>query len=402
MNAAARDVRDQPCRVPAPTGAAGAAGQGEDADRRVTPLELFFDLVFVFGITQVTSLLYRDPAWPRLLEAAAILMVLWFAWSGYLWLGNTAATDGAAVRVVLLGAMGPLLVVSLAVPHAFARDAFVFGAAFLLVRALHIAGYLLVAAGDATLRAVVVRLAWTGLPAGALLVVAGTLPNPGRVLCWLVALTIDYGGLLVTGTRDWRLEPAHFAERHGLVIIIALGESIVAIGTGAGRFQLGTGVVVAALLGIAVAAALWWAYFDVLATVAERKLRAAVGEAQARLARDSYSYLHLPMVAGIMLFAFGARMTLAHVHAHLHSLPAAALCGGVAAYLLALSAFRRRNIGSFDVPQLVAAAALLSLPWAASRMPALAALAAVAAICCGLIAVELWHHTQARRRIRIG
>jgi low temperature requirement protein LtrA len=369
-------------------------------EQKVTALELFFDLVFVFAITQVTSFLYHDPTWLRLLEALAILSVLWIAWSGYVWLGNTAATDEGAIRVVLLGAMGPILIASLAVPHAFGKDALLFGVAFFLVRVLHITGYGILAARDPSLRGVVFRLARTMLPAAALLVVAGALPGTGRAVCWIAALAVDYGGLFLSGTQEWRVEPAHFSERHGLMIIIALGESIVALGVGAGSLGISTGVVVGTLLGIAVAAALWWAYFDVVATVAARKLREATASQRALMARDSFSYLHLPMVTGIVVFAFGVKTTLAHVHAHLHSVPAVALCGGVALYLLALSAFKRRNIGSFNNPRLVASAALIALAPAVTLIPALVSLALVALVTCALIAYEVWRYAEARDRIR--
>jgi low temperature requirement protein LtrA len=373
-----------------------------ESEQRVTALELFFDLVFVFAITQVTSFLYHDPTWLQLFEALAILSVLWIAWSGYVWLGNTAATDEGAIRVVLLGAMGPILIASLAVPHAFGKDALVFGVAFFFVRALHITGYGILARRDPSLRGVVVRLARTMLPAAALLVVAGALPGTGRSICWIAALAVDYGGLFFSGTQEWRVEPAHFSERHGLMIIIALGESIVAVGVGATSLGIGTGVVIGALFGIAVAAALWWAYFDVVATVAARKLREATPSQRAVMARDSFSYLHLPMVTGVVVFAFGVKTTLAHVHAHLHSLPAAALCGGVALYLLALSAFKRRNIGSFNNPRLVAAAALVVLAPLATVLPALLSLALVAVVTSVLIAYEVRRYAEARDRIRHG
>jgi low temperature requirement protein LtrA len=371
-----------------------------EREQRVTALELFFDLVFVFAITQVTGFISHHPAWTTLLEALAVLMVLWFAWTGYAWLGNTAGTDEGPIRVVLLVAMGPLLIASLAVPHAFGKDALVFGIAYFLVRALHIAAYAVLARDDPRLRIVVARLAQTILPAAGVLVLAGLLHGTGRAACWIVALAIDYGGLILRGTENWHVEPAHFAERHGLIVIIALGESIVALGVGASSLGIHTGVVTGALLGIAVAAALWWAYFDVVATVAERKLRAAGPTERALMARDSYSYLHLPMVAGIVVFAFGVKTTLAHVSSHLDGPAAAALCGGVALYFLALSTFKRRNIGSFNYPRLVAAGVLVALAAAAIRLPALVSLALVAAVACGLIAYEVTHYAAARDRIR--
>jgi low temperature requirement protein LtrA len=369
-----------------------------EAEQSVTALELFFDLVFVFAITQVTGFLYHDPSWTRLVEALAILAALWWAWSGYAWLGNTAGTDEGLFRVVLLGVMGPLLVASLAVPGAFGEHALLFGIAFLVVRVMHIGAYFSLARGDPQLGYVVLRLARSIFPASGLLVVAGAVPGTTRAVCWAGALAIDYGGLWLGGTEGWRVNAAHFSERHRLIVIIALGESMVALGVGTA--ELGTGVVVAALLGIAVVAALWWVYFDVVATVAARKLREADEAARAQMARDSFTYMHLPMVAGIVIFAFGVKETLAHVHAHLWSLPAVALTGGVALYLVALSGLKRRNIGSWNYPRLVAAAALACLVPVATHVPALASLALVAAVACTLVAYETWRYAEARHRIR--
>jgi len=373
-----------------------------EAGKRVTSLELFFDLVFVFAITQETGFVSAHPSWTRLLEALAILAAVWFAWSGYAWLGNTANAEEGLLRTMLLGAMGAMLVVSLAVPHAFGADALVFGIAYFVVRAFHIGTYTLVARAqhDPELARVVGRLASTVLPAAALLVLAGALDGTARTVCWIAALAVDYGGIMVRGVEGWRITPGHFAERHGLIIIIALGESIVSLGVGADTLPLGIGVIAGALLGLAVAATLWWAYFDVVALVAERRLRHAGEREQVLMARDSYTYLHLPMVAVIILFAIGVKRTLIELDAHLAAVPGTALCGGVALYLLALSAFKRRNVGSFNRPRLLVAGALLAFIPAAGAMPALLALGIVAATTCGLIAFEVVRYTDARRRIR--
>jgi low temperature requirement protein LtrA len=369
-------------------------------EQRVTPLELFFDLVFVFAITQVTGFVSNDPSWTRFVEGMAILAALWFVWEAYAWLQNTAASDEGAMRVVMLAAMGAMLIASLAVPNAFGDDGLIFGLAYFAVRALHIGAYLVVSRDDPVLRAAVVRLASTILPAATLLVVAGALDGTPRALCWIAALAIDYGGLAVRGVEGWRVEPGHFAERHGLIVIIALGESIVALGVGAGHLELTVGVIAGALLGIAAAAAMWWAYFDVVAIVAERRLRAASLHDRVLIARDSYTYLHLPMVAGVIVFAIGVKKTLAGVDDQLGAVPAVALCGGVALYLLALSAFKRRNIGSFNVPRLVAASALVALAPLALILPALLSLALVALVACALIGFEVFHYAEARDRIR--
>jgi low temperature requirement protein LtrA len=369
-------------------------------EQRVTALELFFDLVFVFGITQVTGFVSSDPTSTRLVQGLAILAVLWWAWVGYAWLANTAASDEGAIRVVLLAAMAAMLIVSLAVPRAFGGDGLLFGVAYLVVRALHVGAYTIVSRDNPMLRAAVGRLASTILPAAVLLTIAGALDGTPRTLCWIAALCVDYGGLAIRGVEGWRVVAGHFAERHSGIIIIALGESIVSLGVGVGRLQVDAGVIAAALLGMTVAAALWWAYFDVVATVAERRLRSATPDARALMARDSYSYLHLPMVAGIILFAVGVKLTLGGVDADLHTVPAAALCGGVALYLLALSAFKRRNVGSWNEPRLVATAVLVALAPVATVVPALAALALVAVTCCALIGYEVTAYAAARDRIR--
>jgi low temperature requirement protein LtrA len=386
MSAVAERIEDEPVEV----------------EQEVTPLELFFDLVFVFAITQVTGFVSADATWTRLIEGLAILAVLWFAWEAYVWLANSAASDEGAVRVVLLFAMGALLILSLAVPRAFGDDGLVFGVAYFVVRAAHICAYLIVARGDEQLRGVVLRLATTVLPGAALLVVAGALDGTAQALCWVGALAIDYGGLMVRGVAGWRVAAKHFAERHGLIIIIALGESIVALGVGAGGLELDAGLITAALLGIAIAGAMWWAYFDLVALVAERRLRTAPRDEQVRIARDSFTYLHLPMVAGIVVFALGVKKTLAHVDHELDTVPAVALCGGAALYFLALSAFKRRNIGSFNYPRLVAASALVVLAPIATAIPALLAVGLVAAISVALVSYEFVAYAEARDRIRHG
>jgi low temperature requirement protein LtrA len=373
-----------------------------DVEQDVTPLELFFDLVFVFAITQVTGFVSADPTWTRFVEGLAILTALWWAWESYVWLGNTAGSDEGTVRVVLLSAMGAMLIASLAVPRAFGDDGVIFGVSYLAVRLLHLGAYAIVSHDDPRLRFVVVRMATTMIPASALIVVAGALDGTAQALVWAAALAIDYGGLIARGTEGWHVVASHFAERHGLVIIIALGESIVALGVGAQGLGLDAGIIVGTLLGVAVAAALWWAYFDFVALVAERVLREAPPAEQVRIARDSYNYLHLPMVAGIVLFALGVKKTLGHVGDELEVVPAVALCGGVALYLVALSALKRRNIGSFNYPRLTAAAVLAVLAPLATGMPALLALGLVAATTCGLIAYETVRYAETRDRVRHG
>jgi low temperature requirement protein LtrA len=374
----------------------------EAGEERVTPLELFLDLVFVLAITQVTGYVAADPTWARLFEGLAILTVVWWVWSAYAWLGNTAQSDEGLVRVVLLAAAAGMLAASLAVPHAFGDDGVLFGVAILCVRAVHIVAYALLARsrGDRQLGTVVLRLAQPIVPASLLLVLAGFLDGPAQAACWTAAIAIDFGGMALRGTEGWRVRPRHFTERHGLIIIIALGESVVSLGVGVSGAALTAGVVAGALLGMAVVAALWWAYFDVVAIVAERRLRAAPPRMQVVMARDSFTYMHLPMVAGIVVFAVGAKKTLAHPGVDLGTVSAVALCGGVALYLFTLSSFKRRNIGSFNYPRLVATAVLVALAPIATALPALLSLGLVALIGSGTIAYEVVRYAEARDRIR--
>ena len=375
------------------------AEQHVEREERVTPLELFFDLVFVFALTQVTAYLAEEPSWDSLLEGMLVLAALWWAWTGYAWLTNTINADEGVVRIAVLCAMAAMLVVSLAVPGAFGDDALLFAVAYITVRLAHIVLYALAGRGDRDLLGAVLRVApfWT---VGPLLIVLGSfLDDAPRLAAWIGALVLDYSGPLFTGGRGWRVHAAHFAERHALIVIIALGESIVAIGVGAG-FALGVGTIAAALLGISVVAALWWLYFDVVAIVAQRKLTEARGAQRGRMARDSYSYLHLPMVAGIVLFALGLKKTLGGVDEELAIIPAVGLCGGIALYLVAHVAFRLRNVRTLNKHRIVVALVLLGLLLFVDDLPALVALAIVAGLCCGLVAYEALRFREARARVR--
>jgi low temperature requirement protein LtrA len=369
-------------------------------DERVTPLELFFDLVFVLALTQCTALIAATPTWLGLVKGMAVLGVLWWSWVGYAWLTSVVDPEEGAVRLVIFGAMAALLVAALSVPGAFGDSAVLFASAYAVVRGAHILLFVLASREDSALRRSVTGLAAsTGVGVGLLLAAAFT----GGVLrgsLWGLALLLDMGGPFLFGAEGWRLVPGHFAERHGAIIIIALGESIVAIGVGA-KAGLGLGVVVAAVLGTAVAASLWWLYFDVVALVAARRLaRAAEGRERNEIARDSYSYLHYPMVAGIALVAVGMKKTLAHVDDSLTIVTASAMLGGTTIYLLAHVAFRLRNIGTVNKQRLVCACLLLALLPAAVELPALATLALLAGVLAALISYETLRFAGARERIR--
>src|SRR2546421_6068495 len=305
-----------------------------EREQRVTPLELFFDLVFVFAITQVTTFLSHSPTWGGLLRALLLLGMLWWAWSAYAWLTNHLDPEEGAVRLVMLAAVAGMLVVSLAAPRAFGSDGVLFGVAYLLVRTLQIALYAIAARGDRELVGAVTRIVPSAPIGPALLVTAGFLHGSAQLALWGAALAVTYLSAPVGHMRGWRVSPAHFVERFGLIIIIALGESIVAIGVGARGLPLDAGVIGAALLGITVVACLWWSYFDWVVFIAQARLAEATGASRAAVARDVYSYLHLPMVAGIVLFAFGLKTTLPDVTGSLSTVPALGLVGGMPMYLL--------------------------------------------------------------------
>jgi low temperature requirement protein LtrA len=371
-----------------------------ESGQRVTPLELFFDLVFVFALTQVTGFLADDPTWGGLLRGIMLLGALWWGWAAYAWLTNTLNPEEGAVRLAMFAAMAAMLIVSLAVPNAFGVDGVAFGVAYFVVRALHLVLYAIAGKGDRDLLRAVLRVVPSAVLGPALLVIAGFYDGVQQLVLWGGALAIDYLGILVGHMRGWRVSPEHFVERHGLVVIIALGESIVAIGIGAAGLPLDADLIAAALLGIVVAASLWWSYFDWVAFVAQARLAEATGAERAVLARDLYSYLHLPMVAGIVLFALGLKSTLAQVDDPLQAIPALGLCGGVALYLLAHVALRLRIGGGLGRGRPVATVVLLVLFPLATVVPALTSLGLVATVCVALIAYEALRYPQARAWIR--
>jgi low temperature requirement protein LtrA len=279
------------------------------------------------------------------------------------------------------------------------------------VRLLHLTIFWLAAGAghDYALRGQLLRFAPSVLGSTALLLAASQLDGRAQTLAWLAVVIVDYVGTILAGASGWRLNSAsHFAERHGLILIVALGESIVAIGVGVSQEPISWPVIAAAVLGLTVAGCIWWAYFDVVALVAERVLRRAEGEERARMARDSYSYLHLPMIAGVIVLALGLKKVMEYVADSTHHelsealewLPLVAMFGGVAMYLLAHVAFRYRNVRSVNVQRVVIAVLLIALIPAATQIPALAALALVAAVLIALIVFEATKFSDIRDRVR--
>jgi low temperature requirement protein LtrA len=374
--------------------------QHAEREQRVTPLELFFDLVFVFAFTEVTTVLSDNPTWGGLGHGLLILGALWWAWAAYAWLTNTVDPGEGAVWGAMLVAMAAMFVAALAVPDAFGRHGVVFGVAFLIVNVMHLALYALGARGDRDLLAAILRIAPAALAGAGLIIAAGFAHGALRPMLWVAALAVGLFGPLLGGMGGWRVQPAHFVERHGLIVIIAIGESLIAIGLGARGTGLSTGVIVAAVLGLVVVASFWLAYFDFFPIRGQQMLTDRSGAQRTALARDVYTYLHLPMVAGIVLFAFAMKTTLADVGDELATIPALGLCVGPALYLFAYVALRLRVSRTLGRGRLVAAVACGLLLPVAVVVPALVALTLVTAVWVALHAYEIiwWREARARTR----
>jgi low temperature requirement protein LtrA len=369
-------------------------------EETVKPLELFFDLVFVLALTQCTVLMAEDPSWPGIARGLLVLAVLWWSWVGYSWLTSVVDPEEGLVRFAIFAAMAALLVVALCVPEAFGDRGLLFACAYFVVRIGQVILLYTAGRGDPALQRSASGLAVGTLIGTSILIGASFTDGLVQGGLWALALALDVGEPYVFGSEGWKLAPHHFAERHGLIIIIALGESIVAIGAGV-EGEVDAGVVAAAVLGVGLVAALWWLYFDVVALVAERRLASCqVGREQNEMARDSYSYLHFPMVAGIVLVALGLKKTLGGVDDPLKIEVATAMLGGAAIYLLAHVAFRLRNLGTLNRQRLLCALVMLALIPLATEIASLALLAIVLGIFCALIAYEAIRFSAARERMR--
>jgi low temperature requirement protein LtrA len=337
-------------------------------DERVSSFELFFDLVFVFAFTQVTASVAHEATWAGLGQGVLIFAMLWWAWGAYAWLTNTVPTGEVAPRITILAAMSAMLVVALAVPDAFDASGEALGLAYALVMVLHLVLFSVAnATGDrAMTQRAILRLGLTNLAGAAALIVAGFADGPVQTGLWIATVALTYLGPYLTGVAGFTISPSHFVERHGLIVLIALGESVVAIGAGEVH-DVDWGVAAIALVAIALISGLWWSYFDVEAEVTERALRRREGPDRSRFARDVYSFLHVPIVLGVILAALGIKKTLGDIDAPLDDVVAVALCSGLAAFFAALAAITLRR-GDRLAPEqpLAVAAALAMIPVALS------------------------------------
>jgi low temperature requirement protein LtrA len=368
----------------------------------------------VFALTQVTAWMSEETSALGLLRGALIVMVMWWCWVGYSWLCNVVRADEGVVRVGMFAAMAAVFVQTITIPEAFddlpgaLHGPLVFAYCYFAVRAVHILMFWLASRDDPQLRGQVLRFVPAMLAGTVLLVIASQTTGTTQTLLWVAALLGDYLGTLVGGA-NWRLRSArHFSERHGLIIIGALGESIVSIGVGVAHMPISWPIIIASALGLAVSGALWWAYFDVTSLVTERALAAADGERQIRLARGGYPFLHLPMIIGVVMMALGLKKVLGYVGGEdghtladpIYGVPLAALYGSAALYLLAHVGFKHHLTGSLNVERLVVVALLLVLIPLAAMLPALLTLTVLAVLLCALIAYETHRYAEERRTVR--
>jgi low temperature requirement protein LtrA len=382
-----------------------------------TTLELFFDLVFVFALTQITGLMAHEMSAEGLLRGVLLIAVVWWCWVGYSWLSNVVKADEGWARVTMLVAMGAMFLVALAIPESFVdlpgglHGPTVFALGYLVLRLAHLVLFWIISGDDAGLHRQVAMFAPTMVGGTVLLLLAANTSGEAQLLLWVAAVVADYGGTLVIGSRGWRLNSAsHFAERHGLIIIIALGESIVAIGVGVTALPISWPIIVAAVLGLSISASMWWVYFDTSALLGEQSLARARGEHRVAMARTAFTYLHLPMMGGIVLLALGMKKVLEYVGDTEHhtlsdplkGMPLWAMYGGVVLYLLAMVAFSYRCYRNLKIFRLITSAVVLALVPLAATMPALATLGMLAVALIGLNVVEMVIFAEDRKALRHG
>ncbi len=362
------------------------ASPAEDDDQQVTSLELFFDLVFVFVITQLTAVIVGTPTWTGVVRALLMLSVVWWMYAGYAWLTNALPPTTGRRRVLVLLAMGGFFVVALAIPDAFGDSGVVLGVAYLCVVVVHLA---LFATAGGSQTASILRLAPFNLLAAACVLGAGFADGGLRYALWAAAFVVEVvGPFLAGGQSGFRIRSGHFVERHGLLVLIVLGESVVAVGVGVEGRKLTANLIVSALLGLAVAAGLWWTYFDREDSRAEEALRRAPVEQRPWLALWAFGYAHLALLFGIVVLAAGMHFAVADPHDELPASAAWFLGAGTALYLVGDVAMRRTlHSGPTTLRLAAAGAALATIPigrWVAAE----AQTAALLAVLVVLVLIE--------------
>jgi low temperature requirement protein LtrA len=375
-------------------------------EQRTTTLELFYDLVFVFAVTQVSHLLLGHLTWEGAGQAALVLLVVWWSWNYTTWVTNELDPSSSVVRLLLIALMLASLLMAIAIPQAFGAKALLFAASYVAIQVGRHSFLTFVAADRGTIeRERAARILTWFVVAGVLWIAGALADGSARTVLWLVALTLDYGAPLVTfwvpgrprlRPEVWDVGTAHFAERFQLFIIIALGESIVVTGATAAELDLTTARITALALAFLSTAALWWLYFNLVAAIAERRL--AQAEHRTVLARDAYTYLHVAIVAGILLSAVGDELVIAHPTDELPSAELTAVVCGPALYLLAHVALRLRMTNAISTRRLAGALACLAVGGIGTFAPALVVSAMLLAVLVAVIVADQVVATRRRRR----
>lgn len=379
----------------------------DEGASRVTPLELFYDLVFVFAITQVSHLLLSRLTWEGAGQSLLVLLVVWWAWNYTTWVTNELDPERVAVRLLLIGLMLASLVMAVAIPDAFGDRSLLFAGAYVAIQCGRHTFLAYGASAPGTLeRERAERILLWFAVAGVFWIAGGIADGGARTALWLIALAIDYGAPAVTYTvpgmkpmpaTSWTVETSHFAERFGLFILLALGETIVVTGLTTSGSSLDLAEIVAFSVAFLSTAAMWWLYFTYVARIAERRLELA-GDRRTNMARDAYTFLHIALVAGIIVAAVGDELVIAHPTEKLPVEELAAIAGGPALYLVAHSLFRRRMAGTWSKRRLVGAAACVAAGLCGAFLPGLAVAALVLAALVGVIvSEELAAHRRAAR-----
>jgi low temperature requirement protein LtrA len=369
------------------------------ASSRVTTFELFFDLVYVFAFTQVSRLMADTHSAFGILQALIVLAPLLWTWGAFVWLGNQAPAGEAVMRIGMSAAMIAVFIAALTIPEAYEDlpggwfGPLVFVIAYAVVRVIHATLYVIAAGEDSALRRqVLVTQAVAMVPAVTAMFVGVWLGSPWQTWIWLAAWIYD-AALTYASSRggDWRIRSvAHWAERYGLVVILALGESIIAVGVGVAREPIDGAIAVGAALALLLSILLWWAYFGRLADAGERALERRADAARVRLAINGYTYVHLAIVAGVILAALGVEDAMAHIADAEPSgwFGASALAAGLAVYVAATTVFARLVEGRWPPVRVVGTLLLAASVLVLAVVPPMAALAVAVALVAAVLVAE--------------
>ncbi|MEV4714219.1 low temperature requirement protein A [Micromonospora sp. NPDC049374] len=392
---------------------------------RVTRLELFYDVVFVFAFLNVTTLTSEQLTAVALIETLLVLALLWSCWTGFAALGNLVRADQGIMPAVGFGVMASIFVLALTTDVAFDDEPgglvgpLVFATAYLLTWLTKIVAFWASVTVSSRRRAVLLTLPATG--GAVLILIAAVLPDMlfgervalgVRLGLWMVALSFEYTVALLLIRTTWQVRSAgHLAERHGLIVLVALGELVIALGLGAaertGR-PISWWAIYAAGVTLSIIFALWWLYFDTLALAMEQHLHGVRGPERIPLVRDVYTYLHLPLIVGIIFFALGIKRMIARLtdpavlpnQDTFGGLELLSLYGGLVVYLLALVAMQWRMFHRLARRPLIGAGVLAVSAPALLSLPSLANLTLVGTVFVVLVLVQVGRDGPVRRRVR--